>query len=364
MSVLIREDHGDWHEPAGRGYDNEAALQQILVDHPGLVPGVDGEAIACMEFESSVGPADVVVLDAKGSITIVECKLRANAEVRRTVVGQLLDYAARFWQMDVAQFEQRWMRVAGRNPFEQLEDSDGTLRDTVAANLAAAKFNLVLAVDALHDDLRRIVEYLNEIAKPTTGVMLVEFRRLHEGGLEILIPRSYGAELVEAKVDSAQGKQPRWTSTDFIDWCEKHAAEELDTARTLLKAMDDKGFEVIGGQAKTPSLNATLMSEILGRVGAISLYTDSNRGPLLEVRYNLFDSDEENAAFSASVCAVRGVTISANALRQAGYRRRPSMPLSGFTQESAQQLVEVIASALTVQVPLVGGHPVAVQSEG
>ena len=96
MTLLIRSS-GDssWREPAGRGYDNEVALQTILVEHPDLVPGVDGSAIACREFSSGVGPADVVVLDAEGSITVVECKLSANAEVRRTVVGQVLDYASR-----------------------------------------------------------------------------------------------------------------------------------------------------------------------------------------------------------------------------------------------------------------------------
>lgn len=187
MTLLIRTTgEGTWREPSGRGYDNEAALQAILAEHPDLVPGVDGAAIACREFESTVGPADVVILDGEGAITVVECKLRTNAEARRTVVGQVLDYASRLWQMDVDEFELRWRRAdGGRDPFEQLGEDPTRLRETVAANLSAARFNLVLAVDVINDDLRRIVEYLNTITKPTTGVMLVEFTRYHEGDQEI-----------------------------------------------------------------------------------------------------------------------------------------------------------------------------------
>ena len=40
------------------------------------------------------GPVDIIYVDASGVITIVECKLRANSEIRRKVVGQLIDYAS------------------------------------------------------------------------------------------------------------------------------------------------------------------------------------------------------------------------------------------------------------------------------
>lgn len=79
MALWIRDELGTWREPVANGYDNVAVLQSILAEHPAFVPGVNGEAIACREFESRVGPADVVILDSEGSITVVERKLRANA---------------------------------------------------------------------------------------------------------------------------------------------------------------------------------------------------------------------------------------------------------------------------------------------
>ena len=46
---------------------------------------------------SGTGKADVVIVDASGDITVVECKLAANPEIRRRVVGQLLAYSSAIW---------------------------------------------------------------------------------------------------------------------------------------------------------------------------------------------------------------------------------------------------------------------------
>lgn len=43
-----------------------------------------------------------------------ECKLDANAQSRRTVVGQLLSYAGAVWQLDYDDFVDRFSRRLGR----------------------------------------------------------------------------------------------------------------------------------------------------------------------------------------------------------------------------------------------------------
>lgn len=348
MTLLIRTTgEGTWREPSGRGYDNEAALQAILAEHPDLVPGVDGAAIACREFESTVGPADVVILDGEGVITVVECKLRANAEARRTVVGQVLDYASRLWQMDVDEFELRWRRAdGGRDPFEQLGEDPTRLTETVAANLSAARFNLVLAVDAINDDLRRIVEYLNTITKSTTGIMLVEFTRYHERDQEILIPRSFGTELVDAKADAVTATRQRWSELQYTHWCAASFPTVMPVIEGLLDELHAAGFHVIGGRAGTPSLRAAYRTRDDRKFWILSLYTDAERGPLVEVRFNAFDSEENASRFAAAVCAIDGVTITDEQLRELDFRRRPEMPLSGFSPASGRELGRTIAAML------------------
>ena len=136
--LLIRQPNGTWREPEIAGYAAETELQHILADHPELIPGVGADAVACREFQSTAGPADVVV-DADGQVTLVECKLAANPQVRREIVGQMFDYASRLWKMGIEDFDARWQTRNGKSLF--LVDDDGALlRDAVARNLAMAGF--------------------------------------------------------------------------------------------------------------------------------------------------------------------------------------------------------------------------------
>jgi hypothetical protein len=51
-----------------------------------------------------VGSADLVGVNSSGDITIVECKLHSNPEIRREVVGQLMAYASGLWRMTYDNF--------------------------------------------------------------------------------------------------------------------------------------------------------------------------------------------------------------------------------------------------------------------
>ena len=82
--------------------------------------------------------------------------MRANSEIRRTVVGQLFAYAAAMWEMTYEEFDEAWQRC-GRPPLlddvAAAVDEHGLSWDrdvfpaSVAANLAAGRYTLVVAVD-------------------------------------------------------------------------------------------------------------------------------------------------------------------------------------------------------------------------
>lgn len=348
---LIRTSGGPWREPASTGYENEAALQEILYSHPTLVPGVFGEPVACREFHSDVGPADVVIIDAEGSITLVECKLASNSQIRREIVGQTLDYASRMWQMSIESFEERWRRAerSGQSLLVALDDSEGRIREAVAENLSLGRFNLVLAVDRINDDLKRIVEYLNLVTVPTVGVMVVEFARVVDGDTEMLIPRTYGTELVETKAKST-GAKHQWSQQEYLDWCEANDPTGAPIMRTLLEALESAGFTVYGGRASSPSLNVGITVPGLGRKFPICLYTDLARGALVEVRFSDFKKDPLLVdQFAELVSAVPGIPVPIDVVRAAGYSKRPNVPVKEFTHESVRQLASAIAS--------IGHHP-------
>lgn len=58
--------------------------------NPELIPGVSPVVRTCREFQSEVGPADVVVVDVMGEVTLVECKLASNPQISRETVGQMI----------------------------------------------------------------------------------------------------------------------------------------------------------------------------------------------------------------------------------------------------------------------------------
>lgn len=68
--ILIRQGDGSWLRPAIAGFAWESELQEILAAHPELIPGVSAAAVTCREFQSDIGPADVVVVDSTGELTL------------------------------------------------------------------------------------------------------------------------------------------------------------------------------------------------------------------------------------------------------------------------------------------------------
>jgi len=157
VDIRVRQQGGKWTAPSSYGYINEAELQQILFDQPSLIEGVSSRAIPVRELTMSVGRADVVMVDTDGTITIVECKLATGPDIRRTIVGQVLDYAARLAELTPTVFAEHWQRRGGQ-PLDQFFDGQPEeSRRAFEANLEAGVFTLVLAVDSINTDLRRIV---------------------------------------------------------------------------------------------------------------------------------------------------------------------------------------------------------------
>lgn len=346
--MLVRVDGGPWREPSGSGYSSEAALQSILAEHPSLVPGVASDSIVCREFQSGVGPADLVALDSEGTVTLVECKLAANPQVRREVIGQVLDYASRLWKMPVDAFETQWAVRTGESPFTSLGDDEGGIRRAVEANLAAARFRIVLAVDAINDDLRRIVEYLNAVTVPSTAVIAVEFLRVHDGPIEILTPRTYGEELADIKQAHDPDARRRWTVQDYRDWVSANDPPASATLDLLLSVLESHGFTISGGRASSPSMNASITVAGLGPKWPLCFYTYDGTTACIETRFVDFRNTPDVAErFLGAASGWDSLPIDPIAIRAAGYRKKPNLPLRAMTAPDIHGFVGALASAFS-----------------
>jgi hypothetical protein len=214
--ILVRQTGSDapWSSPEISTYDNEAHLQALLVADPSRVPGVSREASAVAELSTSSGPIDVSIVESHGELTVVECKLASNSERRRMVIGQVIDYAASIWMDGPESFFTAWQARGGSDLTEILAPDSF---DKLKRNIAEARINVCLAVDAIDDDLRRLVEYLNRVTVEHVQVTALQLGYARHGDVEILIPLTFGGEIAAAKTRASEGNKTRWTRDSFLE---------------------------------------------------------------------------------------------------------------------------------------------------
>ena len=342
--ILIRQSDGTWREPDLAGYAGEVELQQILAEHPELIPGVSADAATCREFHSAAGHADVVVVDTDGQVTLVECKLASNPQIRREIVGQMFDYASRVWKMGIEEFAAHWQNRTGQSPFPA--DDDGIrLRDAVAENLTQGRFRIVLAVDAINEPLKRMTEYLNAMSGPDTSIIAVEYARARQGSLELLMSQTYGEELAEAKAAAARDRTV-WDAETYGAWLRDNELASIPRFLAFIEEAAASGLEFEGSRSGTPSGGLKIHDAQGQRLGTVSLFHFPRQGTSVE--FNLIPmsrlpdgerpADDAIEAFLTELESIPGLDQIGRNLRANRFTtRRPNVPLTSLAEESIRR---------------------------
>ena len=187
----------------------EGELQQLLVEYPDLIPTeeIDPDlptAPLLVAREAPLGgmQLDHLFIDARAVPLLIECKPAYNRQQRREVVAQMLDYAASahvHWNADVLQgmFAAR-CHSANLDPSEQLAaiehefDQESGFWQACEANLRAGHVRLLFAADHISEQLRLIVEFLNERMTPTEVLAMEVIQYRTSSGEEMLQARLVG----------------------------------------------------------------------------------------------------------------------------------------------------------------------------
>jgi hypothetical protein len=191
MKILIRDtDSKKWKFAETIRAKAESELQKLLVESPSLLTideireGVAPLVFAVSEFGlPGSGSTDVLAFSSKGDIAIVECKLASNPEIKRKVIGQIMEYAAYLWQMNYEQVDSRIKQLKGKSLAESVAESiagewdEELFRDGVRETLENGSFVLIIVVDEINEELRRIVRYLNECSKSAFSLHALEMNR-------------------------------------------------------------------------------------------------------------------------------------------------------------------------------------------
>lgn len=207
--MLIRTE-GTWHRAEPVSYDKETEFQALVKETFDLILRTQSDAPSVIAREVHTplgGMIDVVAIDADGIVTLCECKRAQNAEARRTVLAQLLEYAGGMHELSFASFRARMNARLKTDLIEQMraavgEDFDEQeWLDEVGGRLERGDFRLIVAVDEVSEPLKRTVQYLNERA--TFTVLAVELRRARHGDVEVIAPSVFGDEAALKKLPPA-----------------------------------------------------------------------------------------------------------------------------------------------------------------
>lgn len=218
-------------EMTEEAYEYERILQSTLADYPRLLGGgqmgddgvyrwalVAREAsVPDTEGGSGRWSADLLFVDQDGIPTIVEVKRGENTEVRREIVGQMLDYVAHastHWSGEyLRELFEETCEANGLPVDEVLEELTGgevpeDFWDGVERNLRTKKVRLIFAADRVPNELKRVVEFLNE-AMHDTEVLAVEVIQYVSDHDSVFVPRLHGQteEARGAKSSGRTGKE-------------------------------------------------------------------------------------------------------------------------------------------------------------
>jgi hypothetical protein len=242
--ILIRriDSAEDWTAPESSSYDREEHLQQVVAASPHWVPGVPEDAFSVREFQTTAvaGRIDVLIISPDGALTAVECKLESNSDNRRKVIGQLIDYVSAIREDGYDRLAQQWAARGGGELTSMLTpEAINQLRSRIDSGTIA----LCWVADRIDEDLRRLIEYLNEITRDQVAVTALQLTYARHGDVEILIPRTYGGEIAAAKA-TPTNRSENWNRNSFREAVDNLGQpSDYDFLTRLLELLDENARE-------------------------------------------------------------------------------------------------------------------------
>ena len=252
-------------------FSTEDELQALIARHPELLDGEqmrpgDPRRWILITREKGISERsdagarwsiDHLIIDQDAVPTLAEVKRGSNPEIRRTVVGQMLEYAAhasQTWTADELRrtFEES-ATARGLDPIDELGkllQSDGepdadAFWQSVVTNLSARRLRLLFIADDIPDPLERVVEFLNS-QMPNIEVLAVEIKRFQGRSAQTLVPRIIG-RIAGSESHGTSGSRRKLTRESFLR--KFNSVEASAGAGRLLEVAVDSGAQLVWGSS-------------------------------------------------------------------------------------------------------------------
>ncbi|MDE0528981.1 MAG: hypothetical protein OXH85_09900 [Truepera sp.] len=199
----------EWELGSPQVFQEEKTLHHLIQENPQLLPlaGSPHLMVLGSQIRLGSGLADILAVESSGRPTIIEVKLDRNPEARRSVVSQILAYAAFLQGLDVDYLEQGPLRKpladAGYDSIlnsVQDQDLEGEVDpDSFTASLqgylAQGNFRLVLVLDEVSEELERLVAYLDAITVQALTIDLITLKVYDVKGAKVALPQRVSPDL-------------------------------------------------------------------------------------------------------------------------------------------------------------------------
>ncbi len=292
--IYIMAEDGTLESMDETPFATEDVLQELIADHPELLAGeqmdpdnprrwilITREKGISETIESARRwSIDHVFIDQDARPTLVEVKRGSNTEIRRTVVGQLLEYAAHAtitWRVNNLR---RTFEQSNRDDHTELlaqllqEEESEEIRDSfwekVETNLNARNLRLLFVADEIPDSLARIVEFLNA-QMPDIEVLAVEIKQFGNESNQVLVPRLIG----QPETQRSRTEGANLTLDQFLGQFEDSEVNEA-ASRLLNVARDNDDVVYVGTSGVSIRTKCSLYNDKLITVAWI--YPPSSRG--------------------------------------------------------------------------------------
>lgn len=231
MKILTRtKSEKAWKLVESAAYEGEKELQALLAESPSLISiqdvreGASPLVVAVREFPLPLtNSLDLLAFSANGDMTLIECKLASNPQIKREVIGQALEYGGQLWQMSYEDLDAKIRIRAGKPLAELMREALGetiwdeeAFRENVESALSEGSFILMIIVDQVTDELSRIIHFVNNCGRPAFSFAALEMRRFQSETTEMLVPRVIGDARTFENPAHISARR-RWTTEMFFE---------------------------------------------------------------------------------------------------------------------------------------------------
>jgi len=233
--VIVRKE-GKIVDLQVQSFADEEGLRRQLLEHFNQIirckdfSEIDEKFIAWRtEFPLSVGSIDLLAVGDGGGIYLIETKLFKNPD-RRKVIAQVFDYASALWNEYGSKPEEFLIKVReGRCEIPE----DEKFKRAVGQNLRDARYTIIIAMDNLTEETKKLMEFLNK--HTDFKVLALQVERYIGGEIEVILPKIYGIE-----ISREYALPPPITWEEFITNCTNPAKELYQNLKQIAENRGDE----------------------------------------------------------------------------------------------------------------------------